>query len=349
MELLRTTAPLLYRRNLFPRQIEARWCALQSANRLSCSTAPTTTTSRSFLLTTATLVFSLDLILGWVAVWVWVHWEGGVLLERAAANYTISSLRLTRELLGWVMGAPAGLKLNTPLSLFLGSRCLYLLRLWEGFYHQFLSLYLPLLLKVVPTLTACVGLSTIAALLHDFFKFLNLCHICFFVFSSRLLSLQLSALISLSRLFRGKKWNVLRQRVDSCDYNTNQLLLGTIVFTVLLFLLPTTTVFAALFFSLRVLQWSVQFLFRIVVVGINWSTSSLFHIVEGLLREESLLRVRVGRCEVVWRGRRWEIGDLREEVTRRGVEGVLSDLLGENTNETKLHPLATVSGLWTKL
>jgi len=66
-------------------------------------------------------------------------------------------------------------------------------------------------------------------------------------FRCRLYNLQLNTLSSLWHLFRGKKWNVLRKRVDSAVYNVDQLFLGTLLFTVLLFLLPTTALFYAVF------------------------------------------------------------------------------------------------------
>lgn len=42
--------------------------------------------------------------------------------------------------------------------------------------------------------------------------------------SCRLYCLKIHGLSSLWRLFRGKKWNVLRQRVDSCSYDLDQVL-----------------------------------------------------------------------------------------------------------------------------
>ena len=79
----------------------------------------------------------------------------------------------------------------------------------------------------------------------------------FIFFPHRLFSLQIYALSSLWRLFRGKKWNVLRKRVDSAQYDVDQLFIGTLLFTILLFLLPTTAfyyivfamVYACTFFS----------------------------------------------------------------------------------------------------
>ena len=346
---------LLYRRNLVWQQAEVRWKAFQAAVNIIGRRSGD---KYGCLISAAALVALLfDLLLGALLAWLWSRHDAGELLEDAVARYTLSSLRVTRNLLAWVMGSPAGLKLNAPLSLFLGSRCLYILGFWEIFYRDFLSRYLPFLLAMLYPLMPALGLSLTLSLLHDFFKFLNLCLICFHVFSSRLLYLQFSALVSLARLFTGRKWNVLRQRVDSCDYHTSQLLVGTIVFTILLFLLPTTLIFALLFLSLRTVQWAVQLLLRVLVVGINWSMFSVFKFIKSLGRDTSLLSARVmvgkGGCEevwVVWNGRRWSVEEMAGAVGRCDVNGVLGDVLGVRTGEDVTpHPLATPAGLWTTL
>ncbi|XP_022110711.1 phosphatidylinositol N-acetylglucosaminyltransferase subunit Q-like [Acanthaster planci] len=72
------------------------------------------------------------------------------------------------------------------------------------------------------------------------------------VFSDlRIYRLQLTGLLALSRLFRGKKWNVLRKRVDTCNYDVDQLFIGTLLFTILLFLFPTTLLFYVVFTTHR--------------------------------------------------------------------------------------------------
>ena len=347
---------LVYRRNLLWQQAEVRWRAFQVTGRLITRRH---SRKNGYLLSAAALVtFLFDLALGVLVAWLWRELDVGKLVEDAAARYTFSTLRVTRELLAWVMGSPAGLKLNAPLSQFLGSRCLYILGFWEIFYRDFISRYLPSLLPLLPPLTSSLGLTLTLSLLHDFFKFLNLCLICFHIFSSRLLSLQLSALVSLGRLFMGRKWNVLRKRVDSCDYQTSQLLVGTILFTTLFFLLPTTGVFAFLFFSLRVAQWAVQLALRSVVVCINWSTFTAYRFIESVGQDASLLsaRVMVGRggCEdvwVVWNGRRWSVEEMKGVVGRCDVQCVLGDVLGVRSEgeEVIQHPLATTAGLWTTL
>ena len=68
--------------------------------------------------------------------------------------------------------------------------------------------------------------------------------------------------MSLWRLFRGKKYNPLRDRVDTSSSDVDQLFLGTLAFTILLFLYPTTlmyfTVFKALEFVLTVCNKCIE-------------------------------------------------------------------------------------------
>ena len=54
-------------------------------------------------------------------------------------------------------------------------------------------------------------------------------------------------MLSLFRLFRGKKWNVLRKRVDQTDYTMDQLLVGMLLFSMLFCTFPTVTAYYWLF------------------------------------------------------------------------------------------------------
>lgn len=89
------------------------------------------------------------------------------------------------------------------------------------------------------------------ALFSDLLSLLTVHIYCFYTASARIFHWQLTIIISLFHLFRGKKHNVLRNRIDSCDYDLDQLLLGTILFTVLFFLLPTVIVFYLTFTAAR--------------------------------------------------------------------------------------------------
>ena len=81
---------------------------------------------------------------------------------------------------------------------------------------------------------------------------------------------QIAGLTSFWRLFRGKKWNPLRMRVDtlphSPDVANHRFYTGTLIFTMLLFLLPTTALYYAIFALLRVATLCVQKLLRTVAV-----------------------------------------------------------------------------------
>ena len=75
--------------------------------------------------------------------------------------------------------------------------------------------------------------------------------------------------MSLWRLFRGKKFNPLRNRVDSSPHeNVEQLFVGTLAFTILLFLYPTTLVYYAVFAVLEsfltVTNFAVKWLVELV-------------------------------------------------------------------------------------
>ncbi|KAM9345824.1 phosphatidylinositol N-acetylglucosaminyltransferase subunit Q [Symphorus nematophorus] len=181
------------------------------------------------------------------------------------------------ELLQWLMGAPAGLKMNRALDQVLGRFFLYHIHLWISYIH----LMSPFIEGILwyGGLSACLGLTFALSLLSDMVALLTFHIYCFYVYGARLYCLKIYGLSSLWRLFRGKKWNVLRQRVDSCSYDLDQLFIGTLLFTILLFLLPTTALYYLVFTLLRlvvvlfqgVLHLSVDFVnsFPLFAVGLR--------------------------------------------------------------------------------
>lgn len=181
------------------------------------------------------------------------------------------------ELLQWLMGVPAGLKMNRALDQVLGRFFLYHIHLWISYIH----LMSPFIEGILwyGGLSACLGLTFALSLLSDMVALLTFHIYCFYVYGARLYCLKIYGLSSLWRLFRGKKWNVLRQRVDSCSYDVDQLFIGTLLFTILLFLLPTTALYYLVFTLLRlvvvlfqgVLHLSVDFInsFPLFAVGLR--------------------------------------------------------------------------------
>ncbi|XP_049951238.1 phosphatidylinositol N-acetylglucosaminyltransferase subunit Q [Schistocerca serialis cubense] len=169
-----------------------------------------------------------------------------------------------RDLLHWLMGVPAGLKLNYALNNMLGKFFLYHINLW----WMFLVLCKPCLDLAVHMLTwlGCLGLTFQICLLADLLDLVSFHVYCIYVYAARLYSVQLSGLVALWRLFLGRKWNPLRERVDSCKYSNDQLFVGTLAFTILLFLLPTTLMYYVVFATLRLLV----LIFRGVLAHFTW-------------------------------------------------------------------------------
>ncbi|XP_059933767.1 phosphatidylinositol N-acetylglucosaminyltransferase subunit Q isoform X3 [Mesoplodon densirostris] len=172
-----------------------------------------------------------------------------------------------QHLLQWLMGAPAGLKMNRPLDQVLGRFFLYHIHLWISYIHL-MSPFIERILWHVG-LSACLGLTVALSILSDIIALLTFHIYCFYVYGARLYCLKVHGLSSLWRLFRGKKWNVLRQRVDSCSYDLDQLFIGTLLFTILVFLLPTTALYYLVFTLLRLLVVAVQGLIHLLVDLIN--------------------------------------------------------------------------------
>ena len=166
-------------------------------------------------------------------------------------NQILSDLTITglRGMIEWLTDWPAGLKLNNELANFLARLVLWVIEHWSS-----LLLFIQ---PRLPNLICFIGWSSFAgatlpiALLSDLLDLLTMHVYAFYIASARIFHWQLTIIISLFHLFRGKKNNVLRKRIDSCDYDLDQLLLGTILFTLLAFLLPTVLVFYLTFASSR--------------------------------------------------------------------------------------------------
>lgn len=149
----------------------------------------------------------------------------------------------------WLMGYPAGLKLNSNLGAFVGELYLWLLTLWNAHFQitPFLRIGTQLVL-----VSSVLGLQSFLLTLGLLVRAVTIHMEGFHVLASRLYRSELAILGSLWRLFRGKKWNVLHHRIDSADYSLDQLLFGTVFFAIMIFLLPTVLAYYALFSAFKI-------------------------------------------------------------------------------------------------
>lgn len=189
------------------------------------------------------------------------------------------------DVLHWIsFKHPAGFKLNDELSSFIGSLFLWALKFWKLLIGDILLLndeeivmrpvrfsydfileaisssgsfkvgqrFISHSMKIIAGCLCHCGLTFFLSFILDYFHVMTFHLNCFYLTSSRIYQRQIEVLKSLFQLFCGKKYNVLRNRVDNLDnYSTtsnaffgiDQLLLGTLIFVVLVFLLPTVMAF----------------------------------------------------------------------------------------------------------
>ncbi|CAG2166817.1 unnamed protein product [Oppiella nova] len=199
---------------------------------------------------------AIDIILGVITTLFLVFYSSPSYWLDAALKHTDSLVNEVQSLLNLLMGMPAGLKLNRPLNTALGQFFLYHIYLWK----TYMIIIKPLFAITVETLVYCgvLGFTCIISVLSDLVSLATIHIYCFYGYAARLYGLQVVGLSALWRLFRGKKWNQLRARVDSYSYGNDQLFIGTLSFTILLFLLPTVLMYYLVFLVLRVVTLSCQ-------------------------------------------------------------------------------------------
>lgn len=152
----------------------------------------------------------------------------------------------------WLMGWPAGLKLNDSLNSFLGRFVLTLSQAWVGTWQSLCAPFGTYLMAGL-SLSGIFGLSMMLAILSDALSFATLHLTLISRLTSTLFHTEISSAIALFHLFRGKKRNMLRRRIDSQAFQDDALLVGTLLFVALVFLAPTVFVYMALFYCLRLI------------------------------------------------------------------------------------------------
>ncbi|CAL1704111.1 unnamed protein product [Somion occarium] len=163
-----------------------------------------------------------------------------------------SLIDLPQHALIWLNNWPAGLKLNTELSRFYCHSLLGIVAVWGEVLRWIIFPHLPSIIYAIGLLGS-LGLTMSVSALSDLLGIVTLhLHICY-IMSAAVFSQQLTISGSLWNLFRGKRYNVLRKRKDSWDYDVDQLVLGTILFTLVAFLSPTIITYYALFALARLI------------------------------------------------------------------------------------------------
>ena len=211
-------------------------------------------------------LISIDLVLGFLFGYlIWKHSKQLMVLSEKMCIGLEG--RLLMDSLRWFNHSPAGIKLNPLITKKMGNILRWSLRNYE----KFMVWTKPIHIHIVRLIacTGSMGITIQLAAIIDVVRVLSF-HVAVL---HRILAiqhhLQLSLISSLWNLFRGKKRNILRKRVDTCYYDRYQLLCGTILFAISFFLLPS---FAAYFYlftlsqliivSFQALLWSLVVLIK---------------------------------------------------------------------------------------
>ncbi|ORY41449.1 N-acetylglucosaminyl transferase component-domain-containing protein [Leucosporidium creatinivorum] len=171
----------------------------------------------------------------------------GGLLGRLVQEYTLTSLR---ELLLWLNDWPGGVKLNFELASIFCDGFLWGTGLWEELIFAPLLPFLPTMVYLLG-LSGLLGTTMFFSFASDLLALLTFHIFVFYLMATSIFRWHLSMLGALFNIFRGKKFNVLRNRVEPAVYEVDQLLLGTILFTLAAFLFPTVLVYYLAFAASR--------------------------------------------------------------------------------------------------
>lgn len=233
-------------------------------------------------------------------------------ISAAVRTFGLDGIHNLQRLVQWLTEFPLGLKLNRPLGRFLGNMISSTVDIWLRSSSAVRQL-LPSSTFLFQLVGFFFGFSLQLALLFDLFQFITfqVFYVC--LIFGRILGFFFSSLRSLWLLFQGKKWNVLRHRVDTSIAELDQMLTGTILFTIVAFLTPTV---AAFYYSCLPLWIGILCLqiisIAIIIVTFNipmfflfsFTSSSLtdgpiYQTLNSLLSTESLQRLCVG-SPVYW-------------------------------------------------
>jgi phosphatidylinositol glycan class Q protein len=133
---------------------------------------------------------------------------------------------------------------------------------------RFLSTVLRNVLYAVP-FSGALGLSFLLSTLHDFMFFVNMHIFWLYTAMARLYNVQLRLLSWLWLIFRGKRRNEEKKRIESCEYSVDQLVLSTMAFAVVVFLLPTVGIYYLLFLFAMMFVLVFRTFFKLVNAMIN--------------------------------------------------------------------------------
>ncbi|CAD2095114.1 phosphatidylinositol N-acetylglucosaminyltransferase subunit GPI1, putative [Plasmodium vinckei lentum] len=166
----------------------------------------------------------------------------GLIYDKIKIVFETSTLT---SILGTLLQKPLGIKLNNNFTSFIGSVVVSILDKWE-FFKNLIPFKRSSIIRFF-NISSLLGLSIFLSLMIDYLRFITVHVTIIYFFFKRLCFIFHSNMYSLYLLFNGKKWNVLKSRVDTNYYTNEEVILGTMLFAILIFLFPTVLILLFVF------------------------------------------------------------------------------------------------------
>lgn len=166
---------------------------------------------------------------------------------------------------------PWGIKLNSELTKFISDVSLWIID------FNYIYVIAPItdidnlnqIISVILYIMSIMGATFGISLLIDFFSLLTIhVFVCYHILH-RLYAWQLNVISSLYYLFCGKKINKLRGRIDYHFFEVDQLLMGTLLFIILIYLIPSMWFFYITFTVMRLLTVYMEIILDSTVTMLN--------------------------------------------------------------------------------
>lgn len=139
------------------------------------------------------------------------------------------------------MGLPAGFKPNPNLDNFLGNLNLDIIGLWN-FVTTELTVLEPIIMRYF-SYFGFLGLSFQLALAHDVLFFCSVHIFILYTVFAAVYKYILKMMGTSIRLFRGMRYNVLRNRIEPHNFSVSELCLGVLIVSLNIFLAPTIAMY----------------------------------------------------------------------------------------------------------
>jgi phosphatidylinositol glycan class Q protein len=174
------------------------------------------------------------------------------------------------------MGLPGGFKPNPNLSEFIGNAILDLIYIWNYMTTAFIQVQNIIIRNCA--FFGMIGQTIQIALIHDAL-FLCSSHIFILYTAVAWIYNYIGKMFkTLINLFNGKKFNVMRNRVDSNNFSLLEFYLGVLIVALIIFLLPTLAMFYFLAFIKLVI--SVLFLQICLLIAQVVLVNFPFHLIK---------------------------------------------------------------------